>query len=228
MSLALTTAEITTIFTQGVQRRAGRVTEVFDDGRRLFMRSLLPYQGEVQSNDRMKGGLAISANDEEICLHPYLYRQVCRNGAILAQSIASCHIELTEFSTADDVTCSLEKAIDLCSDEEVFAKNLGMVRNAVHARVEHALNIAPMLAQAGSTISPREKLEIMDRFLRDQQQTQFSLMNAVTSLARDTRDPERKWRLEELGGYVGALLLPVPPENDDACQITSEAPVPLA
>jgi hypothetical protein len=31
-------------------------------------------------------------------------------------------------------------------------------------------------------------------------------MNAITSLARDTRDPERRWRLEELGGGMLALI----------------------
>jgi hypothetical protein len=31
-------------------------------------------------------------------------------------------------------------------------------------------------------------------------------MNAVTSTARDTRDPEVRWRLEELGAQVPALL----------------------
>jgi hypothetical protein len=31
-------------------------------------------------------------------------------------------------------------------------------------------------------------------------------MNAVTSVARDTRDPETRWRLEELGGAIAARL----------------------
>ncbi|MGI9428678.1 MAG: hypothetical protein ACR2NM_08480 [Bythopirellula sp.] len=228
MSLALTTAEITTIFTDGVQKHAGRMTEVYDDGRRLFMRSLLPHRGDVRPHDRMEGGLALSANDDEICLHPYLYRQVCRNGAIMAQSVAACHVELTEFATADDVTCSLEEAIDRCSEKEVFAENLRMVRAAVHSNVLHALNAAPMLAQAQDKILSREILEIMDRFLKDRDRTQFSLMNAITSLARDTRDPVQKWRLEELGGDVGAMLLPVQPEDDDACQIAIDDSVTLA
>jgi transposase len=43
----------------------------------------------------------------------------------------------------------------------------------------------------------------------------FSLMNAVTSLARDERDPELRWRLEELGGAVPSLqALRKPPGAD--------------
>ena len=79
MSHSLTTAEITGVFTESVQGHSGRVTEVFDDGARLFIRSLLPHKDEVRPQDEMQGGLALNANEEEICLHPYLFRQVCRN-----------------------------------------------------------------------------------------------------------------------------------------------------
>jgi hypothetical protein len=33
-------------------------------------------------------------------------------------------------------------------------------------------------------------------------------MNAITTTARETRDPETKWRLEELGGAVAAGIEP--------------------
>ena len=33
-------------------------------------------------------------------------------------------------------------------------------------------------------------------------------MNAVTATARDTRDPDLRWRLEEFGGGIPALLKP--------------------
>ncbi len=39
-------------------------------------------------------------------------------------------------------------------------------------------------------------------------------MNAVTSVARDTRDPVTRWRLEELGGQI-AVTQPGAPVLDD-------------
>ena len=221
MSHSLTTAEINTIFTNGVQRHSGKVTEVFDDGRRLFMRSLLPYKKEVQPDDQMQGGLALRANDTDICLHPYLFRKVCRNGAIMAQSVASCHVEYSEYTTAEDVALSLQDAIDLCSEKEVFTENVGSVRAAVHTAIDHALNLAPMLASLQGKTSSHEILQILEQFTSDRERTQFSLMNAVTAVARDTRDPERRWRLEELGGGVGATILPVQPEDSEACQLAA-------
>jgi hypothetical protein len=41
-------------------------------------------------------------------------------------------------------------------------------------------------------------------------------MNAVTSVARDTRDPELRWRLEEFGGGIPALARDPSPRLDDA------------
>jgi hypothetical protein len=41
-------------------------------------------------------------------------------------------------------------------------------------------------------------------------------MNAVTSVARDTRDPELRWRLEELGGGVPIAVRPRSPRPDEA------------
>jgi hypothetical protein len=37
-------------------------------------------------------------------------------------------------------------------------------------------------------------------------QSAFGVLNAVTSLARDTRDPETRWQLEELGGALPSHL----------------------
>jgi hypothetical protein len=36
-------------------------------------------------------------------------------------------------------------------------------------------------------------------------------MNAVTSVARDTRDPEARWTLETIGGSMPAGLRTLPP-----------------
>ncbi len=48
----------------------------------------------------------------------------------------------------------------------------------------------------------------MRSFLESEDHSAFDLMNAVTAVARDQRDPEVRWRLEELGGGVPALKFP--------------------
>jgi hypothetical protein len=58
--------------------------------------------------------------------------------------------------------------------------------------------------------------EIMDRFHAEDDRSAFGMMNAVTSLARDTDDPELRWRLEELGGAIAAGRLPTRSGPGDA------------
>ena len=43
-------------------------------------------------------------------------------------------------------------------------------------------------------------------------------MNAVTSVARDTREPELRWRLEELAGGIAAHIEPAPTGDDTAAE----------
>ena len=63
----------------------GTVTDRFDDGRRLFLRAILPISDEVRPKDVVEGGIAVRAVGQQIEVCPYLFRQVCRNGAIMPQ-----------------------------------------------------------------------------------------------------------------------------------------------
>jgi len=44
-------------------------------------------------------------------------------------------------------------------------------------------------------------------------------MNSVTSLARDTRDPDLRWNLEEFGGEIAANPNPTPKPDDAAAEM---------
>src|SRR5438876_2266979 len=46
---------------------------------------------------------------------------------------------------------------------------------------------------------------ILARFFEGDDRSRFGLMNAVTSVARDTPDPDLRWRLEEFGGGIPAV-----------------------
>jgi hypothetical protein len=51
-------------------------------------------------------------------------------------------------------------------------------------------------------------------------------MNAVTSVARDTADPEVRWPLEEMGGGICAGLTAVLEPEDGVGQIAATEPSP--
>jgi hypothetical protein len=208
-----TTGKILDVFTKEIQNRQGRVTDTFHDGRRLFVRSLLPHVADARQKDRMQGGVALRATEDELWLHPYLFRQVCSNGAVMAQAIESLHVEFLGVYTVEEGTAMLREAIAKCAQQHVFARSIGRVRSTTSLAMDW-LNLIPHLSHFQSAgILTRFLGQIIDRFQVDADHTHFGLMNAVTSVARDTHDPEDRWRLEELGGGIGALLRPRQPSD---------------
>ncbi len=83
----LTTGELATIFADEIAAHAGTVTDKFDDGARLFLRAVLPAEQEVKSRDRVQAGVALRATADDVWVHPYVFRQICSNGAIIAHAI---------------------------------------------------------------------------------------------------------------------------------------------
>ncbi|MEX2317897.1 MAG: hypothetical protein WD669_12140 [Pirellulales bacterium] len=204
-------ATILDIFTQETQIRGGRVTDTFHDGRRLFVRSLLPRVKEIRPQDGFQGGLALRAIDGELWLHPYLFRQVCRNGAIMAQALESVHLEPFDIDAPEVAASTLRDAIAACNEEEVFLGSLDSVRSSIHAEADMMLNMMPFLSRLQQAGMGRILAQILETFSSQRDRTRYGLMNAVTSVARDTTDPDERWRLEELGGSIGAGVRPRQP-----------------
>jgi hypothetical protein len=212
----LTTGNILDIFTEEVQTRQGRVTDTFHDRGRLFVRSLLPHVADARPMDSMQGGLALRATSEELWLHPYLFRHVCRNGAIMAHTIESLHVECLGAYSLEEGSAMLRQAIADGSADNVFATSIHRIRSSATIEVDDLLNLIPHLSYFQDAGMGRFLAEILVRFSGGRDRTHFGFMNAVTSVARETEDPDERWRLEEWGGAVGARLLPRRPSNAPA------------
>src|SRR4051812_32295107 len=92
------TTDILRVIEVEVADPGGRVTDVFDDGDRLFARALLPEERQVRRGDRLQGGVALMVAGNEVRVCPYVFRQVCSNGAIMPRSGFARRIELPECS----------------------------------------------------------------------------------------------------------------------------------
>jgi hypothetical protein len=204
----LTTAAILQVFGDEVELFGGRVRDTYHDQGRLFVRSLLPNVRKVRPKDKLQAGLALRATEEELWLHPYLFRQVCSNGAIMAHALESLHVECLGAYSLDEGTEMLREAIVRCSAPEVFARSVRRVRSTAAADAETLLSLMPQLAPLQNSEMRRYLDQILARYIEGSDRNRFGLMNAVTSVARDTRDPDARWRLEELGGGIGARLRP--------------------
>jgi hypothetical protein len=204
MSLAnsLTTACVLEGFSEEIAGLGGHVKDSFDDGDRLFVRSILPAVEEVRTDDRLQGGVALRASGEAVCVHPYVFRLVCKNGAIMAHAIASRRISVELGRDPEEAVHEMREAVRACGGAEVFGGSLQEIRSAGDIQADLALNMLPLLARMRGHGNGLLVQEILKRFFEDGDRTRFGFMNAVTSVARDTVDPQVRWNLEELGGGI--------------------------
>ena len=152
---ALSTQEIHTLFIEEISDAGGVGSDTFDDGNCLFARSILPWVADVRPRDEMKGGVALRAAEGEIAIHPYLFRTVCRNGAILAHAIQTRQVENYDFRLRKEVTQELREAVRTCCQEEVFTGAAQEVRLTVHREVDRALALMSFLSRLPSGAASR-------------------------------------------------------------------------
>lgn len=211
------TAELLDVFSAEMIAGGGSVADTYDDGVRLFTRAILPVVREVRPGDGLRGGVAVRATGDELRVHPYVFRLVCKNGAISARATQSWRIERDDLAahidrSAADVLAEFREALRACSSDEAFATAADGMRSATLAEADQFLNLLPVLSTALNHLPAKQAgqivQQILGRFTRDGDRSGFGLMNAVTATARDTRDPDLRWRLEEFGGGIPALLKP--------------------
>ncbi len=205
----------------------GTVSDRSDDGRRLFLRALLPLSDEVRPKDIVEGGIAVRTVGHEIEVCPYLFRQVCQNGAIMPQVAETRRIGRVEFAAPSEaieaVNHHLREAMRACSGVEVFAHATGQIRFAMATEVSSDVSTLLLFSSFWRTISADLQDEIVRIFVQADDRSAFGLMNAVTSVARDQDDPQVRWHLEELGGGVPAMNFPhVRPDSSEAELMDSE------
>jgi hypothetical protein len=158
----------------------------------------------------------------EISVHPYTLRQVCTNGAVAARAFESRSIE--RFEAVDDLPSyegavaehHLRDAIRACAAPEAFERVIDDMHSTLRINAEMALQMLPMLARLPRHMIGQFLPEVFRRFAADTDRSAFGVINAVTSAARDARDPDTRWRLEVVGGSLPALLRassPVAPES---------------
>ncbi len=234
-----TTIDVYRIFSEETANAGGTVRDTFDDGNRLFIRSVVPDLCEIIPGDSVQGGVALRSNPEEIWIHPYMLRVVCRNGSLRPLAIQSTRITRKETGkppiAEHDFVLHMREAIRKCLDKEALQAGVNEMREARSKGIESALRmlqiteflhanissprllkIAPIRIEEAEkrsegTTNPHSRNLVLQRYHRETDRTMFGMMNAATSVARDSQDPEERWRLEELGGMIP--LLPYPFEK---------------
>jgi hypothetical protein len=208
---SLTTAQVLAVFADEIGACQGEVTDTFDDGQRLFTRSILPSVEEVRRGDKLQGGVALKGTAQGIWLYPYVFRLVCRNGAITAEALESRSLMDVNACEPDAALQSVREGVQACCAPEVFADSVRKMRTACETEADLVLTLLPLVSRHFGNAELVS--QIMDRFFRERDHSRFGLANAVTALARDTRDPELRWDLEEFGGGIAVGMVPAGPAD---------------
>ena len=128
----------------------------------------------------------------------------------MAHALQTQHLTDLDLRDSWDVESALREAIQTWCDEEAFATSVREFRSAMEVQADLSLNLLPVLSRLQLPNSSGLLRQIMNQFVHETDRTRFSLTNAVTAVARNTRDPETRWRLEELGGAITAGIVPAP------------------
>ena len=175
----------------------------------LFLRSVLPDSVDVLPGDAVQHGVALRMHGPTIDLRCYLFRQVCSNGLIMARFVESRCIERVPedapFDAPDQTVVALRNAIAALAAVRPAA--VAALQASTQARATLSLLRDLLREAAAARDLPRLRRTIDARLRAEADKSQWGFINAVTSTARDEPDPETRWRLEELGGFLAALAL---------------------
>ncbi|MDF1812315.1 MAG: hypothetical protein P1V20_08875 [Verrucomicrobiales bacterium] len=215
------TTTILESFTDEIRELNGTVSYNYITREAMFLRANLPDCREVAKNDRIQHGIAVRTTNTSIIVHPYTFREICTNGAIHIENISSKEVELgsSDVETAG-VDYFFREAVRSCATAEAFEANLAEMTAAMDEKIHLAI---VMSAMAGHGVNSRVIDRIIARFIGTKDRSGYGLFNAITSTARDEKNPEEKWRLESVGGGILAWLKK--PDQEIASGYTAQIPV---
>ena len=147
------TQEILEAFTEEISARQGKVTETFHQTGQLFVRAVLPQTEEIRARDNIQSGVALRATDTAAWVYPYVFRLVCKNGAIMARASEGREIPNLESLPTFEVVSLVREAVESCCEKNAFATAAEQVRTAAQQPIDAILSMMPFLSRV-SSLSP--------------------------------------------------------------------------
>lgn len=190
------------------------------DTERFYIKLVSPrLEGEIKRGDIVQAGAIISnseVGDGKLAIQPFMYRLECTNGMVSMTKFARVHL-----GSRMDVGVLARDTIDT-SNRAVWLQVRDWLRHAFSTQnLEEA--IAAFKGSMGVPVQPKAKLAVanvarnsqltpveadavLERYLRQNDDTMFGLVNAVTYVAHGGGlSYRRQVELEQAGGQLLAL-----------------------
>ena len=203
------TADIAAVFEEECRERGADTVDCYRQEQRLLARAVFGPPRAVRPGDQIRGGVAVRLDGPALVVHPFSWRQICSNGAIAPMVLGSHRIELLEVdvTTASaaftgSVVAELRDAIATCAGPVCLEECVEMMRRATEVDGALAITLLTHLLRAQTDVEREMLMRMIERHGAGGDPSAYGVFNAVTSLARDTADPDLRWRLEALGGQL--------------------------
>lgn len=189
--------------------------------RKLYLKAVFPRtEAEVKKGDVVQAGVVISNSEVglgALTVEPLIYRLICLNGAIMADSaFRKMHVgsryasdvdmaQIFRDSTreADDraLLMAMQDMIRAAS-KEAFAAMVDKMREAAGSPPLTAPRPAVELLAKRNGLSISEQDSVLEHLIRGSDYTLWGVANAVTAAANDIEDYDRATELQYLGGRL--------------------------
>jgi hypothetical protein len=186
-------------FSGAIESAHGEIKNRIVKPRGAYCRAVLPLREEVQHRDVLQHGAALRMHATMLEVVPFVFREVCSNGAIWAHSGAAFSLPIDESSTEVKIARFVAESAGTATSADTFQSCLAEVRTGMTKRADLGLLMMSIFR------SPRAGVEefALDMVLSAMRQlppesTRYDAMNIVTAAAREVPDPEVKWHMESL------------------------------
>lgn len=187
----------------------GRITDCSRNKGRLFLRATVPHTREVHPNDHIQGGVAVTTYSREICVFPYVYRQMQKSAVIVASAPGIERIQRVESGasaeTLNDLRQKIRDQVRLSASSETLSAINEQFQSAAATPVDSALHMSAVISRIPRRQSSLLLSQILSGFHEDEDTSVYAFMNAIAMAARDEEDPATKWDLEALAGNVPTI-----------------------
>lgn len=165
-----TVPEILGVMREELPPAAGGSTfEILQDGS-FLIRAVLPMAAEIRSGDVIRGGVALKVAADQIEVRHHVLRRVCRNGAIMSQTLAIRHIRRVALPAPDevlaDVVAQLRDALEACFSQRVFSSATELARKTAQTHAATA-GLHAKMRRIPRNSAARLRTEIARRFVED-------------------------------------------------------------
>ncbi len=169
---------------------------------------------EITRGDIIYGGLIIRNSEvgaSAFRVETFILRKICSNGLIGEHSLKKVHLgkqtlEIGEIDWSDETRELEDKAlwakardiIRLTFDNSIFSSWVKKMRESTEITIEKPTKAVNNVARLAS-LSEEQREDLLAYF---SEHTKYGLVNAVTSLAKETKNADEQIRLEGFGGKL--------------------------